>query len=132
MADALLTNSAQQRPTPDTGTFRGDLIETLRQVVAWLETPLGQATSRVVTAADPALEEVREAYWRDRLARARPMIERAQARGELPQAMDPDLLMEAAMGTLSLRRQRTGRLDPGLPEQIADLLLGATRDAGSL
>src|SRR5579862_1126111 len=92
VAEALQSSSASHRPTPDTGSFRTDLIETLRQVIVWLETPLGQATSLIVTAADPDLAEIRRAYWLDRLARARLMVERAQGRGELSLTIDSDLL----------------------------------------
>lgn len=129
VAEALQSSSANQRPTPDTGSFRTDLIETLRQVIGWLETPVGQATSLIVTAADPDLAEVRRTYWLDRLARARLMVERAQARGELSSTIDPDLFMEAAMGPLFFRRQRTRQpLDPTLPERIANLLLNNVAD----
>lgn len=86
----------------------------------------------IVTSADPELAEIRRAYWGDRLARTRLMVERAWARGELSPTIDPDLVIEAAMGPIFFRRQATGQpIAPDLPERIVNLLLNPLFNKGS-
>ncbi len=126
VAEALQDYSALETPTPDTGSLQGDLLELLRGIIARIRTPLGQVLSQIVVGpnSQPELEEVRHAYWSDRLSRAAAIVQRAQARGELSEEIDADFLVEAAIGPLLARSQATNRpLDDHLPEQIVALLL---------
>ncbi len=126
VAEALQDYSALETPTPDTGNLRDDLLELLRRIIARTQTPLGQAISHIVVGynSQPELEEVRHAYWRDRLSRANAIVERAKTRGELSEEVDADFLVEAAIGPLLARTQATNRpLDDHLPEQVVALLL---------
>ncbi len=126
VAEALQDYSAMETPTPDTGSLQSDLLALLRGIIARIQTPLGQAISHIVVGhnSQPELEEVRHAYWRDRLSRANAIVQRARARGELSEEVDADFLVEAAIGPLLARTQATNRpLDDHLPEQIVALLL---------
>ncbi len=126
VAEALQDYSALETPTPDTGSFPDDLLELLRGIIARIQTPLGQVISQIVVGpnSQPELEEVRLAYWSDRLSRAAAIVQRAQARGELSKEVDADFLVEAAIGPILARSQATNRpLDDHLPEQIVELLL---------
>jgi len=126
VAEALQDYSALLTPTPDTGSLQSDLLELLRGIIARIQTPLGQVISQIVVGhnSQPELEEVRHAYWSDRLSRANTIVQRAKARGELSEEVDADFLVEAAIGPILARTQTTNRpLDDHLPEQIVALLL---------
>ncbi|QBD76459.1 TetR/AcrR family transcriptional regulator [Ktedonosporobacter rubrisoli] len=134
VAEALQNYSAFSTPTPDTGSLQSDLLELLCGIIARIQTPLGQAISQIVVGhnSQPELEDVRHAYWRDRLSRANAIVQRAKERGELSEEVDAAFLVEAAIGPLLARSQVTDRpLDEHLPEQIVALLLygltGSTR-----
>jgi AcrR family transcriptional regulator len=126
VAEALQDYSALQTPTPDTGSLQSDLLELLRGIIARIQTPLGAVISQIVIGhhSQPELEEVRHAYWSDRLLRAATIVQRARERGELSEEVDSDFLVEAAIGPILARTQATNRsLDDHLPEQIVALLL---------
>jgi AcrR family transcriptional regulator len=126
VAEALQDYSALETPTPDTGSLRSDLLELLRGIIARIQTPQGQVISQIVVGhhRQPELEEVRHAYWSDRLNRAAVIVQRAKKRGELSEEVDADFLVEAAIGPILARTQATHRpLDDHLPEQIVVLLL---------
>ncbi|HET8846911.1 MAG TPA: TetR/AcrR family transcriptional regulator [Ktedonobacteraceae bacterium] len=137
VAEAIQDYSALSTPTLDTGSLQGDLLELLREIIARIQTPLGQVISQIVVGhnSQPELEEVRHAYWRDRLSRSAMIVQRARERGELSEEVDADFLVEAAIGPILARSQATDRpLDNHLPEQIVALLLyglaGSTRRNG--
>ena len=123
---AIVAQAIQDTPTPDTGNLQSDLLELLRGIIARIQTPLGEVISQITVGrnSQPELEEVRRAYWHDRLSRAAAIVQRAKARGELPEEVDPVFLVETAIGPLLARAQATNRpLDDRLPEQIVALLL---------
>ncbi len=138
VAEALQDYSALETPTPDTGSLQGDLLELLRGIITRIQTPLGQVLSQIVVGHNnqPELEDVRRAYWSDRLSRADTIVQRAKARGELSEVVDAEFLVEAAIGPLLARSQATDRpLDDHSAEQIVALLLygldGSTRRVNS-
>lgn len=100
VADLLLTASDQQIPLPDTGSLRGDLAAFARQVRDAVVAPANRALLSTLAAGrrDSALAELGRRYWAARLARARPMIERAVARGELAGDVDADALIVRVVG----------------------------------
>jgi hypothetical protein len=117
---------ALETPTPDTGSLQGDLLQLLRGIIARMQTPLGQVISEIVVGrnSQPELEDVRHAYWQDRLNRAATIVERARQRGELSEEIDSVFLVEVAIGPIMARSLATDRpLDDPLPEQIVELLL---------
>ncbi|MFH9247372.1 TetR-like C-terminal domain-containing protein [Streptomyces lydicus] len=91
---------------PDTGSLQGDLEALLRTVVTLLTVPPGSgiavATLGAVTQSPELAEHVRE-FFTDRLARERPLFDRAVARGELPADTDPMLLVDLLAGAAWLR-----------------------------
>ncbi len=130
VADALQDYNATETPTPDTGTFQTDLLESLRGIIVRIQTPLGKVIDQIVVGhnAQPELEAVRRAYWRDSFNRAEVIIQRAKDRGELPEEIDAHFLIEAAIGPILVRSNATDQpLDDQLPEQIVALLLFGAR-----
>jgi AcrR family transcriptional regulator len=105
---ALLSAALIEAPlldfeVPDTGSLRGDLEAVMRAALVLLTTP---ATARIAIAAlaaasrGPELAASARAFFADRLARERPLIERAVARGELPPDTDPTLLADLLAGAI--------------------------------
>ena len=130
VAEALQNYSATETPTPDTGTLQTDMLVLLRGIIARIQTPIGKAIDQIVVGhyPQPELAEVRQAYWRDRFKRAEALIQRAKDRGELPENIDAQFLVEAAIGPILVRANATGQpLDDRLPEQIVALLLFGVR-----
>lgn len=130
--DAVGTNSAEAVPVPDAGNLRDDLRAFARSVAANIGTEGGARRSRsVVAAAITAgeLGEVMQQFWADRFAAARPIVERAIERGELPADTDPDLIIETLIGPLWVRLLLTGRpVTADLADRAGNLVAsGATR-----
>ncbi|MFJ4773835.1 TetR/AcrR family transcriptional regulator [Streptomyces uncialis] len=124
--DALLDYSEEQLPLPDTGTLRGDLIAFANSLAAYLDTPFGKALARSMAAADDgqALGESREEFWTSRFDLARTMIDRAVARGEIPEDTDPAFVLETLIAPLHFRALLTRRpIDRHLTGRLVDLLL---------
>jgi AcrR family transcriptional regulator len=126
VAEALQDYSATETPTPDTGNLQTDLLELLRGIITRIQTPLGKVISQIVVGHNlqPELEEVRQVYWRDRFNRAEAIVQRAKVRGELPEEVDAQFLVEAAIGPILVRAAATDQpLDDQLSERIVALLL---------
>jgi hypothetical protein len=98
-----------------------------------MQSPQGGVISRIVTGTNqqPELEEIRRSYWKDRIARATIIIERARAREELPEGVDAAFLIEMAIGPIMVRANATDRpLNDLVVEQAVDLLLNGARKPG--
>ncbi len=134
ITDALLSQSEQQLPIPDTGSVREDLATFASELAAYNETALGRALLHALAtpSQDPALLEARTVFWRRRHELASAMIERAVERGELPDTVDSRLALEALVAPLHFRTLLTDEpLDAGLPLGLADLVLDGIRDRGA-
>jgi AcrR family transcriptional regulator len=97
---AAFTIARETAPKADTGSLRGDLITSVRNLRNVLGDPLlGRATCRLVVDAtqNDEIEEMHLAYVRERRQGAFDAFERAIARGELRADTD----MEYAADTLS-------------------------------
>jgi AcrR family transcriptional regulator len=130
ICDALLNQSEQSLPIPDTGSLREDLVAFASELAAYLATPLGRAVLRAIAATgeDPALLEARTAFWQARYELANAMIERAVARDELPAMVDSRLALEVLIAPLNFRALLTDEPpDEQLPLQLADLVLDGIR-----
>ncbi len=130
VCDALLNHSEEHLPIPDTGSLREDLVAFASELAAYDATPLGKALLRAMAATgdDPALVEARTAFWHRRHELASVMLERAVARGELPEIVDSRLALEALIAPLHFRTLLTdGPLDEDLPRELADLVLDGIR-----
>ncbi|MFD7288898.1 TetR/AcrR family transcriptional regulator [Streptomyces sp. NPDC059863] len=126
VVDALLAYSEEQLHIPDTGTLREDLITFADSLAAYLDTPFGKALVRSMSAAadEPALAESRGEFWRSRFDLARIMIDRAVARGELPEDTDPAFVLEVLIAPLHFRALLTRHpIDGHLTGRLVDLLL---------
>lgn len=115
----------------DTGSFASDMAEQLRRLWRlWRTTAGGQAFLNVVADADGAeRERLRDEYLAPRRLYARALIERAVERGELPERLDADNLLDMLFG-FSWYRLLTAQLDDetAIDTMLHVLLHGATTE----
>ncbi|MGW5240289.1 TetR/AcrR family transcriptional regulator [Monashia sp. NPDC004114] len=125
LADVLMTLSSERLMAPDTGSLRGDLVAVIESVAAYLRTPAGYALAYLAaTAEDETSRGLRDAFWADRFERAQVVFDRAEARGEIPDAAIAPLAYEALIGTLHFRiLARRSTLEDGVAESLVDLVL---------
>lgn len=120
---------ATANPLPDTGTLEGDLRALLAQILELLRRPevvriLHAAAA--VGASVAGAQEAREAFWRTRFSGAAELVERAIARGELPERTDREPLIEFLVGPAYVRLLLTGQpLDEELLQQSVERTLAA-------
>ncbi len=128
--DALLSHSDKHLPIPDTGTLLGDLTAFGTELVANLSQPLGIAIDRALVAAasdSGEVERMRVDFWRTRFSAARDMVTRAIARGELPETVNADLLLEMYIAPLHFRTLLTRTpLDAALPARLARVVVAGS------
>jgi AcrR family transcriptional regulator len=130
--EAMLSRSADEIPTPDTGSIRGDLLAVVRAVIAYVTSPVGLAALRVSTLTADDHRDARQAFWAGRLNALRPIVERGIARGELRPDTDAGLLLETLIAPLHGRLLLTGEpVDEQLGERIVELVLDGARRSDS-
>ncbi|RSN71133.1 TetR/AcrR family transcriptional regulator [Actinomadura sp. WAC 06369] len=106
VAAALTEGAELDLSVPDTGSLRGDLEALVRSLVGLLTEPpaAGIALAALGAAArNPELAAHARTFFADRLARERPVFDRAAARGELAPDADPMLLMDLLAGAVWVR-----------------------------
>jgi len=136
VADALTDNVAGGVPIPNTGTIETDLRSYAQSLIGWLTSPLGRAvlaaTISDAARARPEIAEIEQNFYIDRLRRARPMVTRAVARGELAPETDPDAVIKTVLAPIYLRLLITAEpVDDATADQAARVALVAAR-AGAL
>jgi AcrR family transcriptional regulator len=126
--EAMLSRSAEEIPTPDTGSVREDLLAVVRAVIGYVTSPAGLAALHVASLTVDENQEARQAFWTGRLDALRPVVERGIARGELRQDTDAGLLLETLIAPLHGRLLLTGEpVDEELGERIVNLVLDGAR-----
>jgi AcrR family transcriptional regulator len=124
---------AERLPSPDTGTWEGDLRALVDGLVDSIAAPVSRALFGALAAAgrsDPELQEAVMAMWRADTARHLAPIERAQSRGEVDASVDPGLLLETISAPLVERLGVTGApVTPHFLEFNIQLVLRGTRPA---
>src|SRR4029078_10355815 len=81
---------------PETGTLRGDLLVLLRTIARKSDTPTGSGMIRMFQTEreHPDVDKVMRPLHAEQVAVRRGVIERAIGRGELPEGIDIDLVLE--------------------------------------
>jgi AcrR family transcriptional regulator len=124
--DALLTYSQDQMPTPDTGNLRDDMVGLARLIMAYLDTPLGNALAQAMATADddPALADGRAQFWQGRYDVTRVIVDRAIDRHELAADTDHQLVLQLLIAPLHFRALMIRQpVDEGWIERMVDTLL---------
>jgi len=133
---ALQSAAGHRDPAPDTGTVRADLVELARRTMAFARTTEGRIVAKLVSGAatDPDLERLTRALRASSNAQRLSVIERAQARGEIPASVDGFLVAEAIFTPVTMRILRYGEdVDMQWAEALVDVVLsGAVTAATSV
>ena len=126
-ADAASLKSADAIPIPDSGTLVEDLQLLARDVVANIGTDEGARRYRSIAAASATSDELTVAmhgFWAERLALSAVIVERAIARGELPDSADANLIIETVIGPLWVRLLLTGEpITEALADQAVEIVI---------
>ncbi|WP_272459853.1 TetR/AcrR family transcriptional regulator [Polyangium jinanense] len=112
--------------TPNTGSLRGDLLLIARQIAAQASSPEVQGLRRLLFGEDRDAETVAIAQsLRESMeALPRPVIEAAEARGELAPGIDANLIFRSLAATIHHRLGMERRpIDEGFLAQLVELLL---------
>jgi AcrR family transcriptional regulator len=123
----LLDNVWVQDPTADTGSLRGDLVMTARATQTLWADPDRLNFLCAMTAARRENKDVAAAMnlrSRNQHAALRPIVERAQTRGELRAGLDPGLMMDLVRSVI-VRRAMDSELvaPPEFAEQVVNAIL---------
>lgn len=135
VADAVGLHSEVHVPIPDTGGLAGDLEALAASVAANVTSPGGVRRSRSIVAAASTSDELAtalHAFMGRRIELAEPIVERAVARGELPEGADARVVIEALVGPIWFRLLLTGEpIDGDFLRRLAALVEhGAATAAG--
>jgi AcrR family transcriptional regulator len=129
VSEVCIEYAREVLPMPDTGAIRSDLTLLLYEVLAFLESPMGEAMVQagIVTFSVPAMKV--EAYWSSSLEQFNVIIEQAVERGELPPNIDTPLLLKTLIGPLYVQMFLMHQpLDETLPRRIVDLVLNGVQN----
>jgi AcrR family transcriptional regulator len=111
---------------PDTGSLRGDLLEMARRGQQLLRTPEGRGVLRVLLAdgADPVVSGLARSIQKAREALPRSIIEGAIARGELPEGVDGEMVIEVIRAVVRDRQFiQDLKADEAFLDRLLDLVL---------
>ena len=126
VSDAMRERGAHLVPIPDSGNFRDDLIALAQAVANTMRSPADQRMGRNLVAASnsgEALDQRSVSFWAERLRLNSHVVDRAIARGELPEHTDSNLVIETLIGPLFLRLLLTGEpIDADVASAIARLV----------
>src|SRR5689334_18825658 len=120
---AMETLYLTEMPEPDTGSIRGDLAESYRSVLAFVNTPEGEAFLRTSIAESVRDDRIAALYKESTQRRedlTRRTFERAIERGEVRPDIDLDIPVQWLGGVLAIRAI-THRPMPG-PEDVDALV----------
>jgi AcrR family transcriptional regulator len=135
MRETLIAYAGEQFPTPDTGSFRQDLIITLRGMAYFSSTLHGRSIIRMLMSetGDPEVLELCENLRKSKEPGDRAMIDRAVARGEVRPEVDRDMLFATLFGSLHAHTSLLGRnVDDLFIHRLVDLvLMGAAPESHS-
>ncbi len=101
--DAALDAAKSNVPIPDRGALRADLLQFLMNLDAHVRSPVGKALLALSGLDRSAADDIREAFWDERFARARVMFARAVERKEIDPDTDTKLALEMAIAPVYLR-----------------------------
>ncbi|MBB2912416.1 AcrR family transcriptional regulator [Streptosporangium becharense] len=130
-ADALDLAGGEPWPVPDTGTVEGDLRELTRLVLTGFTDPAtGSIPTAFISAAmrDPVVAKALRDFFAARHRQSAPIVERAVARGELPEGTDAADVVRTAVAPLYYRLFISGEpVDETVADRAAATALAAAR-----
>jgi AcrR family transcriptional regulator len=136
IADALNSRTDRNMPVIDTGSLRGDLRAFGEYVRGRLSSQYGKAMMKALVVGvdeSPEVLETVKVFWRDRLDAGAALVAQGMKRGELPQDIDADHLVESLLAPIYLRVLFSipHEREDFLAEHIELLLGGVSREGAS-
>ena len=123
---ALVDQAATNVPIPSTGDLEADLTELCRLVRDSVSSPLGQALLGAGRSNEPAMTELRQQFWAQRLEAAAAVLDQAAARGACIAPEDPVFVIEQLVGPIHFRVTEQQR--PFGDDEIAGMIQRVLRD----
>lgn len=121
--DIMLAEMRDKVPTPDTGSFRGDLERLLTSIADVLAQPAALGSFQILAAQrDPNSDyaDMRRQFWEERFAVSGAIVDRAVERGEIPAGVSPRAVLELGSAPLYFRILALGEtVDPAAVSDIA-------------
>jgi len=133
VAAAIGSLAGSMEPLPDTGSLDEDLVELVGRTVRLARTPEGRAIMRLIVTegGDPEVDTVARRLRDEAHRRRGVVIERAQARGELPRGLDASLVLDAIFAPVMSRLIRfREEVDEATIRAFVALVLDGARHAG--
>jgi len=123
MMEVAVEKLVRERPLPDTGSLRGDLLAWARPIATSLASREGSSFFRTVIATTPAGADgsMRRAALKPRSEQMKLMLERARQRGEKP----PDVveLVDYVLAPLYMRALFGMPLSKAVADRLVDRLV---------
>lgn len=127
----MLEYMARHAPTPDTGSLERDLLAVMMNLNQALASASGAAflhVALVEARQDDAVAAAVRDFWRQRLALAKPIYDRAIERGEVEGNVDFEFLTDLVFGPFFYRILRIGK--PINARQAKRIIESTLRSAG--
>ena len=106
VVDAFVSSIEDELHFPDSGSVQRDMSLQMKGFVALLNSPTGRIVAALIAAGqyDPELmEQFRALFLRRRRLEAYQTLQRGIDRGELPQGLDLDLILDLLYGGIYMR-----------------------------
>jgi AcrR family transcriptional regulator len=106
LLDIMLGEMQAKVPTPDTGSFEGDLAELLTSIARVLADPAVRRLFHIMGVranSDDQTERAREEFWNERFAASGQIVTRAIARGEVGEGVSARAVLELGAAPLFYR-----------------------------
>jgi AcrR family transcriptional regulator len=127
VADVFASSVTPKLRFPDTGSVSRDMSQQMQQLVQILRSRRGHILSVIVGAGQSdatLIKAFRERFLKPRRAEAYTTLRRGIARGELPQDLDLDLVLDALYGPIYMRfLVGHDSLNPEFVDQLCELVL---------
>jgi AcrR family transcriptional regulator len=135
VAAALRAVNEPSADPPDRGRVDLDLLELLQEKVARASTCEGQSIHRMIIQEmdHPEVASITQSLRAEFRAPWIAVIERAVARGELPEGSDPELMTDMIMGSVfqKLLRQRAD-VDAAYLARVVDMVVLGAKSGGAV
>jgi AcrR family transcriptional regulator len=134
VADAIISYADAAAPIPDTGAIEDDLRHLAGSVAAQMSADPGRALLATIFSDAiriPAVNEIKKAFFAERIRQAEGFVSRAVARGELPDGTQAASMIETLMAPLYYRFLVTAQpVDRNLVDRlVAQCVVAARADA---
>ncbi len=125
---AILASTRHVFEHTDTGQLRSDLLELLHGVRASLDSPLGRGVAVALMAEDPRVRQLARSTRKEGAIASFAVLERAVQRGELPAAVNRQLLLDLLFGPLEQKLVIEGdSVDDAWCETLVDFVLAGAQ-----